>query len=70
MDILHSSADRAYAQWYCPPAVGHIELISARLAEMHRLQITQKMKPYRKATDPPEGMTMPREPARQIQVLY
>lgn len=37
---------------------------------MQRLQMTQNMKPYRKDTDPPEGMTMPREPARQIQVLY
>jgi hypothetical protein len=34
------------------------------------LQMTQKMKPYTKLTDPPEGMTMPIDPARDIQVLW
>jgi hypothetical protein len=28
------------------------------------------MKPYKNATDPPEGRTIDRLPARQIQVLY
>ena len=43
--------------------------ISPRLAPMHRLQRTQNTKPYRKATEPPEGITIPRLPARQIHVL-
>lgn len=33
------------------------------------LQITQKMKPYTKDTDPPEGITRPMDPAKEIQVL-
>lgn len=31
--------------------------------------MTQKINPYKKATEPPEGITMPIEPPKQIHVL-
>ena len=34
-----------------------------------KLQMTQKMKPYKRETGPPEGRTRPIDPARAIQVL-
>jgi hypothetical protein len=46
-----------------------MELSSPRLAAKHKLQRTQKMKPYKKATGPPDGITMPIDPARAIHVL-
>jgi hypothetical protein len=58
-----------YAKWYCPPAVGHILAISPKLAPMQRLQSTQRIKPYKKATEPPDGITIPKLPARHIHVL-
>lgn len=44
-------------------------LSSPRLAATQKVHNTQKMKPYRKATEPPEGSISPIEPARAIHVL-
>lgn len=49
--------------------MGHIEAISPKLAVRQRLHRTQKMNPYKKATEPPDGITMPSVAARQIHVL-
>lgn len=43
--------------------------ISPRLDARATLLMTQKINPYKKATEPPEGITMPIEPPKQIHVL-
>lgn len=67
--LLHLSVQRAYTKWYCPPAVGHIALSSPRLAATQKQHSTQKINPYKSATELPEGRTRPIEPASAIQVL-
>lgn len=44
-------------------------LSSPKLAATQKEQMTQKINPYKKATEPPEGRIRPIEPARAIQVL-
>jgi hypothetical protein len=50
--------------------VGHRAASSPKLEAIAKLQMTQKMNPYKNATEPPEGITIPIEPPRQIQVLH
>ena len=50
--------------------MGQILAISPKLAPRHKLQPTQKRKPYKNATELPDGMTRPRPPARAIHVLW
>jgi hypothetical protein len=57
IDLCDYDTHNSDTQWYCPPAVGDIEAISAKLAYTAVCPMAQARKPQKSSAVPPSVRT-------------